>query len=147
MSEPDDIRSLLTARSRSKVAPRDASLIAKHSEVDLIEESSSKLTDSGLEPLAAPSNEDFKLQAELEKLPSMGKRLAVHLEENVRGELVRLCERNDITPETFMEAAFASIQDKPALVEEIVADAKVRLRERKRAGFVRRTLTMVQKLR
>jgi len=58
-----------------------------------------------------------------------------------------LCERNDITPETFIEVAFASIQHKPALVEEIVAEAKVRLRERKRAGSVRRTFAMVQKLR
>ncbi len=148
MSEPDDIRSLLTAKSRSKVAPRDASLISKRSEVDLVEESSSRLTDSQLEPVAEPLNQDFsEFQAELDKLPSMGKRLAVHLEENLRGELVRLCERNDITPETFIEAAFAAIQHKPALVEEIVADAKVRLRERKRAGFVRRTLAMVQKLR
>ncbi len=37
------------------------------------------------------------------------------------------------------------LQDKPALVTEIVTDAKVRLTKRKQAGMVRRTIAMVQK--
>ncbi len=86
-----------------------------------------------------------RLQAELEKLPTVGKRLAIHLEQGVRASLVRLCDDNDITPEIFMEAALALLLEKPALVTEIVTDAKVRLTKRKQAGMVRRTMAMVQK--
>lgn len=145
MTEPNDIRSLLTSKSRAKVAPRDTSLVSKRSQTEP-DESSTPETDSlnKLETQALTEDLD-KLQAELNNLPSIGKRLAIHLEQGVRADLVRLCDDNDITPEIFIEATFALLQDKPALVTEIVADAKVRLTKRKRAGLVRRTIAMVQK--
>lgn len=145
MTEPNDIRSLLTSKSRAKVAPRDTSLVSKRSRPEA-NESSTPETDS-LKKLEtqAPTEDLDKLQAELDNLPSMGKRLAIHLEQGVRADLVRLCDDNDITPEIFIEAAFTLLQDKPALVTEIVAEAKVRLTKRKQAGLVRRTIAMVQK--
>jgi hypothetical protein len=85
------------------------------------------------------------LQAELDTLPTVGKRLAVHLEQNIRTDLLKLCDANDITPEIFIEAAIVSLQQQPELLNEIVTDAKVRLAQRKRAGLIRRTLVMVQK--
>lgn len=145
MTEPNDIRSLLTSKSRAKVTPRDTSLIGKRSQTES-DESSTPATDAPNKPETQASTEDLDgLQAELEKLPTVGKRLAIHLEQGVRAELVRLCDDNDITPEIFIEATFALLQDKPALVTEIVADAKVRLTKRKQAGLVRRTMAMVQK--
>jgi hypothetical protein len=59
--------------------------------------------------------------------------------------LVRLCDAAEITPETLIEAACAYLQERPDLLEEIVADARVRLRQRKRVGSIRRTLSMAQK--
>jgi DNA primase large subunit len=145
MTEPNDIRSLLTSKSRVKVAPRDTSLVSKRSRSEA-NESSTPETDSSNKPETQASTEDLNgLQAELDNLPSIGKRLAIHLEQGVRAELVRLCDESDITPETFFEAAFVLLQDKPALLTEIVADAKVRLTKRKQAGLVRRTIAMVQK--
>lgn len=145
MTEPDDIRSFLTSKSRTKVTPRDASLIGKQSQTKP-DELSKPTNHAPTPPDIQASTEDLDgLQAELEKLPTVGKRLAIHLEQGVRASLVRLCDDNDITPEIFIEAAFALLQDKPALVTEIVADAKVRLTKRKQAGMVRRTIAMVQK--
>ena len=145
MTEPNDIRSLLKSKSRAKVAPRDTSLIGKHSQTES-DESSTPATDAPNKPETQALTEDLDgLQAELEKLPTVGKRLAIHLEQGVRADLVRLCDDNDITPEIFIEAAFTLLQDKPALITEIVAEAKVRLTKRKQAGLVRRTIAMVQK--
>lgn len=145
MTEPNDIRSLLTSKARAKVAPRETSLVTKYSKAEP-DESSTPQTNSPKNPETQTSTEDLSgLQAELDNLPQVGKRLAIHLEQGVRAELVRLCDQHDITPEIFMEAAFALLQDKPTLVSEIVVDAKVRLTRRKRAGLVRRTLAMVQK--
>lgn len=145
MTEPNDIRSLLTSKSRAKVAPRDTSLVSKRSRPEANESSTVETDSLNKLETQAPTEDLDKLQAELDNLPSIGKRLAIHLEQGVRADLVRLCDDNDITPEIFIEAAFALLQDKPTLITEIVAEAKVRLTKRKRAGLVRRTIAMVQK--
>ncbi len=62
-----------------------------------------------------------------------------------QADLLRVCESQEITPETFIEAAIALLQSKPELKEAVVVDAKVRLRTRKRAGLVKRTMALVQK--
>ncbi|MBD1919772.1 hypothetical protein H6F77_01375 [Microcoleus sp. FACHB-831] len=145
MTNPD-IRSLITSKSRPKVTPRDASLSLNRSKE--VEEASALTEISDADDSAQTNVEPQelqRLQAELENLPQVGKRLAVHLEQGIRADLLRVCESQEITPETFIEAAIALLQSKPELKEEVVADAKVRLRERKRAGLVKRTMALVQK--
>ncbi|MBD1835230.1 hypothetical protein H6F61_21710 [Cyanobacteria bacterium FACHB-472] len=145
MTNPD-IRSMITSKSRPKVTRRDASLSLNRSKE--VEEASDKNEISDADDSAqinAEPQELQRLQAELDNLPQVGKRLAVHLEQGIRADLLRLCESEEITPETFIEAAIALLQSKPELKEEVVADAKVRLRTRKRAGLVRRTMALVQK--
>ena len=145
MTNPD-IRSLITSKSRPKVTPRDASLSLKRSLE--VEEASDKSEISDADDSAQTKGEPQelqRLQAELDNLPQVGKRLAVHLEQGIRADLLRLCESQEITPETFIEAAIALLQSKPELKEAVVADAKMRLRTRKRAGLVKRTMALVQK--
>ena len=146
MTNPD-IRSLITSKSRPKVTPRDTSLSLKRSKE--VEEEASAPTEISDADNAAQINgepqELQRLQAELENLPQVGKRLAVHLEQGIRADLLRLCDEQEITPETFIEAAIALLQSKPDLKEAVIADAKVRLRTRKRAGLVKRTMALVQK--
>jgi hypothetical protein len=146
MTNPD-IRSLITSKSRPKVTPRDTSLSLKRSK-EVEEEAADKSEISDADDSAqtnAEPQELQRLQAELDNLPQVGKRLAVHLEQGIRSDLLRLCDEKEITPETFIEAAIALLQSKPELKEEVVADAKVRLRVRKRAGLVKRTMALVQK--
>jgi hypothetical protein len=143
MSDANDIRSILTSKSRAKVTPRDTSLSNKPSTpqnnpITELDETSSIDTSDASEDLSG-------LQTELNNLPTVGKRLAVHLEQGIRDSLVKLCDTNDVTPEILVEAAIALLQEKPNLMSKVVADAKVRLAKRKRAGLVRRTLAMMQK--
>ncbi|MBE9052769.1 hypothetical protein IQ243_20540 [Nostocales cyanobacterium LEGE 11386] len=140
MSEASDIRSLLTSKSRAKVPPRDASLGSKSSLPK-----DEPLTEVDEEKAEPDIQEVSKLKAELDNLPTVGKRLAVHLEQGIRDDLMKLCDSNDITPEIFIEAAIAFLQDQPNKMPKVIANAKKRLAERKRAGLVRRTLAMMQK--
>jgi hypothetical protein len=94
---------------------------------------------------SSPESEVQQLQNELETLPEIGKRLAIHLEKGVRAELIKLCDEAEITPETFIEAACAMLQNNPGLKDKVTEDAITRLQKRKRAGVIRRTIAMVQK--
>jgi hypothetical protein len=146
MSEASDIRTLLTSKSRAKVTPRDTSLSSKRPTLGELDESSTTENVDPISPEPPTQSQDLSgLLEELDNLPVNGKRLAIHLEQEIRADLVQLCDHSDITAETFIEAAVALLQDKPALLKEVIADAKVRLRQRKRAGLVKRTLAMVQK--
>jgi hypothetical protein len=93
MTNPD-IRSLITSKSRPKVTPRDTSLSLKRS-LEVEEEAAAPTeisdTDDSAQTNAEPQ-ELQRLQAELENLPQVGKRLAVHLEQGIRADLLRLCD-------------------------------------------------------
>ena len=146
MTNPD-IRSMITSKSRPKVTRRDTSLSLKRS-LEMEEEAAAPTEISDADDSTQTKGEPQelqRLQAELENLPQVGKRLAVHLEQGIRADLLRVCDEEEITPETFIEAAIALLQSKPELKEEVVADAKVRLRERERAGLVKRIMALVQK--
>ncbi|WP_375514994.1 hypothetical protein [uncultured Nostoc sp.] len=149
MSDANDIRSMLTSKSRVKVAPRDPSLSNKRSTPEskpLVEvDDEIPETEIDTSTTSATSEDLSGLETELNNLTTVGKRLAVHLEQGIREDLVKLCDSNDITPEILIEAAIALLQEKPNLKSKVLADAKVRLAKRKRAGLVRRTLAMMQK--
>ncbi|AUB43720.1 hypothetical protein COO91_11062 (plasmid) [Nostoc flagelliforme CCNUN1] len=149
MSDANDIRSILTSKSRVKVAPRDPSLGNKRStpESKPLVEVDDEIPETEIDTFTtSATSEDLSgLQTELNNLTTVGKRLAVHLEQGIREDLVKLCDSNDITPEILIEAAIALLQEKPNLKSKVLADAKVRLAKRKRAGLVRRTLAMMQK--
>ncbi len=142
----DDIRSKLISQSKPKVAPRSHSLKRKSSPVqEEIIEAENQFSPE-LDELGSESTSQLQqLQEELERLPTVGKRLAVHLEQRIRADLVKLCDEQEITPEIFIEAAYACLQQQPELLDSIIAEAKVRLKQRKQAGVLRRTLAMVQK--
>lgn len=163
----DDIRSMLASRSRAKVSPRDASLrkTAAPPPIEAVEpvkeekpvvvpepEPTPKAElepETELEPEPQPqpdpTTELQSLQAELDALPEVGKRLAIHLEKGVRNQLVRLCDEQDMTPETYLEAACALIADDEKFQAEVIKEAQNRLQQRKRAGVIRRTMALVQK--
>ncbi len=147
MTEPTDIRSLLTSRSRARVAPRDSSITNKPAPLEVEQEDRESAPKAASQRASEPQpqlSELSSLQTELNSLPQVGKRLAVHLEQNIRVALLKLCDRHELTPEIFIEAALALLEEKPDLVIKAVDDAKVRLAKRKRAGLLRRTIAMAQ---
>lgn len=115
MSDANDIRSMLTSKSRVKVAPRDPSLSNKRSTPEskpLVEvDDEIPETEIDTSTTSATSEDLLGLETELNNLPTVGKRLAVHLEQGIREDLVKLCDSNDITPEILIEAAIALLQE------------------------------------
>ncbi len=159
----DDIRTLLTSRPRPKVEKRDTTLKTNLNNTSVQDHDAHNTSDEGDESVEIsnsdsqemsynpsteeqPLTEKQKLEKELENVPTMGKRLAIHLEQEVRNELLKLCDEQEITPETFMEATFVVVKQKPNLVKQIMKEAKQRLSQRKRAGLLRRTLSLMDKL-
>ncbi|WP_156114160.1 hypothetical protein [Myxosarcina sp. GI1] len=92
----------------------------------------------------SPTQKMQQLSSELESLPKIGKRLAIHLEQNARTKLTTCCNQREITPETFIEAAIVLLENHPNLKEAILNEAESRLRLRKRAGYLRRTISMIE---
>lgn len=129
----NDIRSLITSGSRTKVSPRDATLNRS------VEESPTAHLEE-----ASSSGQIEKLETELSQLPENGKRLAVHLEKKLRNELVTYCNQEEITPETFVEASLVILKQHQEIKAQIANEARSRLSLRKRAGFLRRTISMLK---
>ena len=161
----NDIRSLITSGSRTKVSPRDATLnnnIEKQKKRIPDAEETFELELSKKQPVssiysksveesiainkeeASSTKQIEKLETELFQLPENGKRLAVHLEKELRNELVSYCNELEITPETFVEASLVILKQHPQIKSEIVNEARSRLSLRKRAGFIRRTISMLK---
>jgi hypothetical protein len=146
----NDIRSLITSGSRTKVSPRDATLnnnnIEKHKQESFSSSPNKPVEGSFTIDLkeTSPSEQIAKLETELSQLPENGKRLAVHLEKEVRNELVAYCNQQEITPETFVEASLVILKQHQEIKEDIAKEARSRLFLRKRAGLIRRTISMLK---
>jgi hypothetical protein len=84
-----------------------------------------------------------ELKAELTKFPEMHRHSAIVLEKSLDQELTRFCKDQGITVEVFLEAAWTQVTTNPALKEQIVVEAKRRYAVRKRAGKLRRLITML----
>jgi hypothetical protein len=127
-----DIRSLITSRQRKKVPLRDTTLVAARADEQVIQTTST------------PSTEILETIESVSFLKT-GKRLAITLEENVRSSLLSICDRAEVTPETFIEAAVILLEKESDLLQEICHVASQRLSERKKAGVKKRSQTMMQK--
>lgn len=84
-----------------------------------------------------------ELKAELRKFPEMRRHSAIVLEKSLDQELTRFCKDQGITVEVFLEAAWTQVTTDPSLREQIVVEAKRRYTVRKRAGRLRRLITML----
>lgn len=145
----DDIRSLITSGSRTKVSPRDATL--NNSVKNQKDEALSSLPNNSVEESptiniqeTSSTGQIEKLETELSQLPENGKRLAIHLEKELRNELVTYCNQEEITPETFVEASLVILKQHQEIKTKIAHEARSRLLLRKRAGFIRRTISMLK---
>lgn len=127
----------LKNRSRATVPVRDASLTKEVTDV--------KTEFSHLEKVEAPDSELTPPNSEnAEEFPEVVRR-TVRLEQQVDEELERLCSRERITRETFLEAVYLVCNDKPEILQEVLAIAKQRYQQRKTAGEKRKFQTMGKK--
>lgn len=131
----DDLLSKIKqkAQQRKDVPTRNTSLLGS---------SSSGSPNPNLE---ISQNVQIESHIEVDNLPQISKRLAVRLEDELRNQLERLCKDEKITPETFLEAAFAICKSNPRTMAIVIAEAKERYGKRKMAGELRRLKTINQK--
>ena len=138
-------------RQRPAVPTRKDTLITKvqqseSSPVYKIVEHSSEVTSPKAEKVApAASTNDAlgELKAELAQIPATNRHSAIVLEQELDQNLTRYCKDHRITIEVLLEAAWVYASANPAALEEILAEAKRRYGDRKRAGKLRRLLTML----
>lgn len=133
-------------RQRPAVPTRDDTLITRveQSEPPQNSEIVSALPETKVS--AAPSTSDTleELKAERAKIPETNRHSAIVLEKELDQNLTRYCKDNRITIEVFLEAAWVHASSTPDAKEEILAEAKRRYADRKRAGKLRRLLTMLE---
>jgi hypothetical protein len=90
------------------------------------------------------SNTLEELKAELTTIPETNRHSAIVLEKELDQTLTRYCKDNRVTVEVFLEAAWVYAAANPTAMEEILAEAKSRYADRKRAGKLRRLITMLE---
>lgn len=137
-------------RQRPAVPARDDTLITRvrQSESYPIYKITEPLPEDPSDPKLADvaSNSDTleALKAELVKVPPTNRHSAIVLEQELDQALTRYCKENRVTIEVFLEAAWVYAAANPTARAEILTEAKRRYSDRKRAGKLRRMLTMLE---
>lgn len=128
----NDMLSRIRNRSnRPTVPPRDASLAD-----DNKDEAATSPSNSG-----SPSLPTLPPEEIIEELVETASRRQIRLEQSIDDRLAQLCRIERLTVETFLEATFLACSRDEKLMRKVVTEAKERLRERKRAGRIRRLKT------
>lgn len=139
-------------RQRPAVATRDDSLITGVQSADTDTSTNTQIfvdvsvsADVSTEAIIDNVQDTLdELKAELAKIPETTRHSAIVLEKEVDQVLTRYCKENRITIEVFLEAAWIYASSNPSTMKKIVADAKRRYDDRKRAGKLRRLITMIE---
>jgi len=133
-------------RQRPAVPTRSDTLITKVQQAESDQEAEAVEVQPQTEVTVPPNQSDIveELKAELAKIPETNRHSAIVLEKELDQTLSRYCKDNRITIEVFLEAAWVQASSNPAAMEEILAEAKRRYGNRKKAGKLRRLITMLE---
>jgi len=135
----DKIRS---NRKRTVVPSREDTLIAPKQESEQITQQSTPANQPSKETTGDNSTLE-ELKAELAKIPPTRRHSAVVLDAEIDANLTRFCKEKGVTVEVFLEAAWLQAVASSELMEKILVEAKSRYDSRKRAGKLRRLITML----
>ena len=170
MSVLDQIKS---RRNRTKVPPRDITLVKSSQESTFLSEGESKdevmsttrevNTDSSAEPPAASLSPDpepieeaevstgtgitniiDQIQAELDQFPDISRRSNIRVEAHLLKRLEQTCSEHKITLETFLEAAYVLFESNQNIQQPIIEEAQQRKGDRRRAGKLRQDLARLK---
>jgi len=135
----DKIRS---NRKRTVVPSRKDTLISPKQESEQITQQSTPAKEPSKETTGDNSTLE-ELKAELAKIPPTRRHSAVVLDAEIDANLTRFCKEKGVTVEVFLEAAWLQAVSSSELMEKILVEAKSRYDSRKRAGKLRRLITML----
>ncbi|OUC15329.1 MAG: hypothetical protein B0A82_07540 [Alkalinema sp. CACIAM 70d] len=136
-------------RQRASVPPRNDALIpgAPASEASSAPSDSPvpvEAEETGATVSTSSSDALEDLKAELTQIPETTRHSAIVLDKQLDQALTRYCKDNRITVEVFLEAAWNHAASNPEALQTILTEAKRRYADRKRAGKLRRLITMLE---
>jgi hypothetical protein len=133
-------------RQRAAVPPRNDALINGTRGLEQVEmpapDALPTVKESGSPSMSGDAIEELK--AELANIPETIRHSAIVLEKELDQKLTRYCKDQRITVEVFLEAAWLHASSNPDAMNEILVEAKRRYTDRKRAGKLRRLITMLE---
>jgi hypothetical protein len=134
-------------RQRTTVPPRNDTLIARAQPAEPpttpVPTPPAKVLTQAT-PAAMRPDPLAELRAELATIPSTHRHSAIVLDQDLDQQLTRYCKDHRITLEVFLEAAWVHAAAHPAALTEILTEAQRRYADRKRAGKLRRLITMLE---
>lgn len=131
-------------RQRAAVPTRDDTLITQVQHPESSQKTEIVNTLPEAKDPTPPSNTFEDLKAELAKIPDTNRHSAIVLEKELDQTLTRFCKDHRITLEVFLEAAWVHASSNPDAMAEILTEAKRRYGDRKKAGKLRRLITMLE---
>ncbi|BAY95883.1 MULTISPECIES: hypothetical protein [unclassified Tolypothrix] len=132
----DEIRNRAVAPT---VAPREDVLAPQEQESLTPDVDETSTADSSVSELA-------RLEEQLANFPEIAPRLPVRLEVEIKQELDELCSQEKITVETLLEAFYVTCKEKDSVMNQVLKEAKKRLKARKEAGNIRSSMTRLANL-
>lgn len=125
----------LKKRARPVVPPRDTSLIPRKND---------QMTEVSHSVISSKPPDEIGQSETSEKLPEVVRR-TIRIEEELDYELDRLCRKEKITREVFLEAAYQVCENHPEILAEVIENARERYQRRKSVGELRKLKTLSQK--
>ena len=135
-NQTKDINSRLKARLKPSVPPRKTSLLRRSTD----EQESVELQHQPSEEAVSKSAES-KQGRESETSPKLVS-FTLRVEEVVGKKLKYLCSVENITKETFLEAAYLVCAENEQMMQQVLGVAKARRQQRREAGIKRRAQAM-----
>lgn len=138
-NQPLDANSRLKQRMRATVPPRDTSVLKRQSkEEEATAPEQEKLEYSPERELSKPTIATEKEK----KLVSF----TLRVEDSVDKGLKSLCTQENITKETFLEAAYLVCLENEQMMQQVLEVAIARRQERRETGILRRAKSMTRYL-
>lgn len=135
-NQPLDANSRLKQRMRATVPPRDTSVLKRQSkEEEATAPEKEKLEYSPERELSKPTEKEKKLVS-----------FTLRVEDSVDKGLKSLCTQENITKETFLEAAYLVCLENELLMQQVLEVAIARRQERRETGILRRAKSMTRYL-
>ena len=135
-NQTNDINSRLKARLKPSVPPRKTSLLRRTMDEDESVEQPLPPSSEGISQSLEPKQE--KVTGTSPKLVSF----TLRVEEAVGKKLKYLCSVENITKETFLEAAYLVCAENEQMMQQVLEIAKERRQQRREAGIQRRAKAM-----
>lgn len=142
-----DMLARIKKRSQRPIVQRDTSLAAQERDklapTPPLGDSNSKASQNPPLSKQQPASE---LQEKLDQMPTVAQRRNIRLEQSIDEAMQALCNQEDITIETFLEACYLICDRSPRFKKNVLKEATKRLQKRKEAGKLRRLHSQLKKM-